>query len=178
MREGEGESGMGMGMGGAVSVVIEVPRGSFLKRELAEDGRGGRGRGRGRIEYVSPLPCPFHYGSIEGTRGADGDALDAVVLGGGAARAGERRAGRVIGVVRFVDAGVCDDKYVVRADGEGAVGGTGAAGATVWERRLVEGFFGVYGPIRYAMNRARGMRGETGYRGAEWGEERGAAGGR
>lgn len=177
MREGEGESGMGMGMGmgGAVSVVIEVPRGSFLKRELAEDGRG-----RGRIEYVSPLPCPFHYGSIAGTRGADGDALDAVMLGGGAARAGERRAGRVIGVVRFVDAGVCDDKYVVRAGAGagGAAGGTGAAGATVWERRLVEGFFGVYGPIRYAMNRARGMRGETGYRGAEWGGERGAAGGR
>jgi inorganic pyrophosphatase len=36
-----------------VEVVIEVPRGSFLKR-----------RSTGHIDFISPLPCPFNYGSV------------------------------------------------------------------------------------------------------------------
>ena len=35
-----------------LEVVIEIPRGSFLKRGSS-----------GRIDFVSPLPCPFNYGS-------------------------------------------------------------------------------------------------------------------
>jgi inorganic pyrophosphatase len=36
-----------------VEVVIEVPRGSFLKRGAS-----------GRIDFVSPLPRPFNYGAV------------------------------------------------------------------------------------------------------------------
>ena len=36
-----------------IEVVIEIPRGSFLKRGST-----------GHIDFVSPLPCPFNYGSV------------------------------------------------------------------------------------------------------------------
>ena len=36
-----------------VEVVVEIPRGSFLKRGSS-----------GRVDFVSPLPCPFNYGSV------------------------------------------------------------------------------------------------------------------
>ena len=52
-----------------VDVVIEVPRGSFLKRGSS-----------GRIDFVSPLPCPFNYGAVPGLLGLEGDLLDALVL--------------------------------------------------------------------------------------------------
>ncbi len=53
-----------------VDVVIEVPKGSFLKRGST-----------GHIDFVSPLPCPFNYGSVPKYLGLEGDLLDAVVLG-------------------------------------------------------------------------------------------------
>ena len=53
-----------------VEVVIEIPRGSFLKR--GSDGH---------VDFVSPLPCPYNYGSIHQYIGGEGDYLDAIVLG-------------------------------------------------------------------------------------------------
>jgi len=53
-----------------VDVVIEIPRGSFLKRGST-----------GHVDFVSPLPCPFNYGSVPAYIGGEGDLLDAVVLG-------------------------------------------------------------------------------------------------
>ena len=53
-----------------LEVVIEVPRGSFLKRGST-----------GRVDFVSPLPCPFNYGSVPQYLGLENDLLDAVVLG-------------------------------------------------------------------------------------------------
>ena len=61
---------MGTAVPPQVNVVIEVPRGSFLKR--GSDGA---------LDFVSPFPCPFNYGSVEGYLGLEGDMLDAVVLG-------------------------------------------------------------------------------------------------
>jgi len=54
----------------SVDVLIEIPRGSFLKRGST-----------GRIDFVSPFPCPFNYGSVPTHLGLEGDLLDAVVLG-------------------------------------------------------------------------------------------------
>lgn len=54
----------------SVEVVIEIPRGSFFKRGSS-----------GHIDFVSPLPCPYNYGSIHQYIGGEGDYLDAVVLG-------------------------------------------------------------------------------------------------
>jgi inorganic pyrophosphatase len=53
-----------------LDVVIEVPRGSFLKRGST-----------GRLDFVSPLPCPYNYGSVPQYLGLEGDLLDALVLG-------------------------------------------------------------------------------------------------
>ena len=53
-----------------VEVIIEIPRGSFLKRGST-----------GELDFISPLPCPFNYGSIPAFIGQDADLLDAVVLG-------------------------------------------------------------------------------------------------
>ena len=51
-------------------VRIEVPRFSFVKREAD-----------GEVDFVSPVPCPFNYGSVPGAIAPDGDAPDALVLG-------------------------------------------------------------------------------------------------
>ena len=53
-----------------LDIVIEVPRGSFVKRDLD-----------GTRRFVSPLPCPFNYGAVPDRLGLEGDLLDAVVLG-------------------------------------------------------------------------------------------------
>ena len=53
-----------------LEVVIEIPRGSFLKRGSS-----------GRVDFISPLPCPYNYGSVPDYLGQEGDLLDALVLG-------------------------------------------------------------------------------------------------
>ena len=57
-----------------VEVVIEIPRGSFLKRGST-----------GQVDFISPLPCPYNYGSVPKFLGLEGDLLDALVLGPAAA---------------------------------------------------------------------------------------------
>ena len=84
----------------SVQVVIEVPRGSFVKRDAA-----------GKIDLVSPVPTPFNYGRITGVLGGDGEPQDAIVLGPRLPR-GRTVQLKVHGVVRFVDQGQRDDKWV------------------------------------------------------------------
>jgi len=86
-----------------VEVVIEVPRGSFLKR-----GSGGR------IDFVSPLPCPFNYGSVPVYLGLEGDLLDALVLGPRLAYSARIRT-TAWGAVTLTDRGMQDDKLVCSA---------------------------------------------------------------
>jgi inorganic pyrophosphatase len=81
-------------------VRIEVPRGGHVKR-----------RPTGEVELISPLGSPFDYGSIIGVQGADGDLADAVVLGP-RRRAGEEVTAAVHGVVRFLERGRIDDKWI------------------------------------------------------------------
>ena len=92
------------GAGGApapeLEVVIEVPRGSFLKRGS-----------RGTIDFVSPLPCPFNYGAVPTLLGLEGDLLDAVVLGP-RRRYGTRLRVRAWGAVTLTDRGLSDDKLI------------------------------------------------------------------
>ena len=82
------------------TILIETPRGAFVKRNE-----------QGQIDYVSPLPSPFHYGSLLGLMGGDGDPMDAIWFGesptDGIAK------GIVIGVVRFLDKGEVDDKWIL-----------------------------------------------------------------
>lgn len=88
-------------LGAEVEVVLEIPRFSFVKR-----------RPDGRVHFVSPLPTPYNYGSVQNTLAEDGDPLDAVVLGPRRAR-GQSVRGRLLGVLAFVDHGMWDPKLVV-----------------------------------------------------------------
>lgn len=106
--------------GDEIQVVVEVSRLSFVKR-----------RPDGSVHFVSPFPTPFNYGSVPNTIAADGDPLDAILLGPRLPR-GARCRGRVLGVVDFVDGGRPDPKVVV---GERL---------TLWDRAQVKAFFSVY----------------------------------
>ncbi len=83
-----------------VDVVIEVPKGSFLKRGSS-----------GRIDFVSPLPCPYNYGAVPTHLGLEGDLLDALVLGP-RLPLGTRLRLRAWGAVTLTDRGLSDDKLI------------------------------------------------------------------
>lgn len=83
-----------------LEVVIEIPRGSFLKRGST-----------GCIDFISPLPCPFNYGSVPRYIGLEGDLLDAVVLGPRLAL-GSRVRVKAWGAVVLTDRGMTDDKLI------------------------------------------------------------------
>jgi inorganic pyrophosphatase len=83
-----------------VEVVIEVPRGSFLKRGST-----------GHVDFVSPFPCPFNYGSVPEFMGLEGDLLDAVVLGPRLPY-GTRVRVTAWGAVMLTDRGMTDDKLI------------------------------------------------------------------
>ncbi len=83
-----------------VDVVIEIPRGSFLKRGSI-----------GQIDFISPLPCPFNYGSVPAYVGCEGDLLDALVLGP-RLPLGTRLRVKAWGAVTLTDRGMTDDKLV------------------------------------------------------------------
>lgn len=123
-------------------VLIEAPRFTHVKR-----------RDDGAVDFVSPLPCPFNYGSVPGTRSGDGERIDALVLGPRLPR-GDRRRWPVVGVVRFVDAGAHDPKWVCSQRPLGAR-----------ERLEIELFFRVYALCKRALNESRGRSGETAYLG-------------
>ena len=83
-----------------VEVVIEIPRGSFVKRGST-----------GHVDFISPLPCPFNYGSVPDLVGLEGDLLDALVLGS-RLRLGTRITVAAWGAVTLTDRGMADDKLV------------------------------------------------------------------
>jgi inorganic pyrophosphatase len=86
-----------------VDIVIEVPKGSFLKRGSS-----------GHIDFVSPFPCPFNYGAVPTHLGMEGDLLDALVLGP-RLRYGARLRLPAWGAVTLTDRGMSDDKLVCAA---------------------------------------------------------------
>ena len=121
-----------------VVVTIEVSRGSFFKRD-----------GGGILEFVSPLPCPFNYGSVAGQAGGDDDLLDAVVLGPRLAR-GARVSIPVRGAVGFFDAGADDLKLVCSR-----------SPLTAADRRWVLRFFRFYAGCKWLLNAFYGRSGPT-----------------
>lgn len=124
-----------------VEVIIEVPRGGHEKL-----------RADGSRDFLSPLPCPFNYGSVPGTVSGDGDPLDALVLGPRLPR-GTRVRVDVLAEVRFVDAGEPDPKLVC-GERLGRV-----------DQLRVALFFRGYALAKRALHRLRGRRGRTAYEG-------------
>lgn len=129
-------------IGSEVEVQIEVAQGSFVKRKPD-----------GSIDFVSPLRCPYNYGSILGTLAADGDPLDALVLGPKLGY-GVRCTVQVRAVVNFVDAGELDPKVICSQQ---PLDPTDMAG--------VEAFFGRYARLKGWLNRLRRRRGPTRFNG-------------
>lgn len=125
-----------------VEAVVEAPRFSWIKR-----------RSDGRIDFVSPIPCPYNYGSVPGRVADDGDPLDAVILGP-RLPAGARVRRRVVGVIDFVDDGAGDPKVILAE-----------AALTAGERRGLWAFFAIYSRFKRVLARLRGSRRETRVRG-------------
>src|SRR5437867_9377339 len=122
----------------SVDVVIEVPRGSFLKRGST-----------GHVDFVSPLPCPYNYGSVPTHIGLEGDLLDAVVLG---PRLPLGTAVRVTawGAVTLIDRGMVDDKLICSV-----------TPPTSAERAAVLRFFRFYAQCKALLNLWRGRPGRN-----------------
>ncbi len=132
-----------------VRVRVEVPRGSRIKRGA-----------EGGIDFVSPVPCPFTYGSVSGHAGLDGDPADAVVLGP-SLPAGTEVERELLGRVCFVDAGELDDKWICSDIPPSAA-----------DERALRRFFSAYAAAKALLGPARalrsGKRGPTRFEGIEW----------
>jgi inorganic pyrophosphatase len=127
-----------------LELIVEVPRWNLVKP-----------RDDGSIAFISPLPCPFNYGSVPDTLAADGCREDVVLLGP-RVRAGSRVRARVVGRVRFLDAGVRDDKWVCSARELSAS-----------DRVFIGIYFRVYACLKRAFYALRGASGQTRYSGVE-----------
>ena len=125
-RSGDGER---WPPGSEVDVVIEVPRGSFIKRGST-----------GRVDFISPLPCPFNYGSVPAYIGLEGDLLDAVVLGPRLPLGAHVRV-KAWGAVILTDRGMTDDKLICSEHRVNAA-----------ERRMVLKFFRLYAKCKGLLN--------------------------
>ena len=83
-----------------VEVRIEIPRGSFLKRGST-----------GHIDFISPFPCPYNYGSVPNFLGLEGDLLDALILGPRLSLGASVKV-KAWGAVTLTDRGMMDDKLI------------------------------------------------------------------
>ncbi|HAJ92792.1 MAG TPA: inorganic pyrophosphatase [Gammaproteobacteria bacterium] len=128
-----------------LEVVIEIPRGSFLKRGST-----------GELDFISPFPCPFNYGSVDQYIGLEGDLLDAVVLGPRLQR-GKRVTVPAVGAVGLTDRGMYDDKIICSP-----------APATPRQRFLILLFFRLYAKCKGVLNFFRGCPGRNACDG--WGD--------
>lgn len=125
-------------IGSIVDIVIEIPRGSRVKRRMD-----------GTVEYASPVPVPFDYGAIPGIVSGDGDPLDAIVLGG-PRPVGTWLSLPVRAIVPFTDAGRDDPKLVCSHHP-----------LTEADRRLVRRFFWWFSRGKWLVNALRGASGRT-----------------
>jgi len=121
-----------------LEVVIEIPRGSFLKRGST-----------GELDFISPFPCPFNYGSVDSYIGLEGDLLDAVVLGPRLQR-GQRVTVPAVGAVGLTDRGMYDDKIICSP-----------APATPRQRFLILLFFRFYARCKGILNFFRHRPGQN-----------------
>lgn len=118
-----------LAVGLEVDVVIEVPRGSFIKRGST-----------GQVDFISPLPCPFNYGSVPAYIGREGDLLDALVLGPRLPLGASIRV-KAWGAVILTDRGMADDKLICSNHR-----------VTEEQRRMVLRFFSFYAKCKGLLN--------------------------
>ena len=121
-----------------LEVLIEVPRGSHLKRSST-----------GHVTFLSPLPCPYNYGCVPTHIGLEGDLLDALVLGP-RLEFGTRLRLKAWGAIVLTDRGMSDDKLVC-----------GARQPSPAECERVLRFFRFYARCKGFMNFVRGRPGRN-----------------
>jgi inorganic pyrophosphatase len=126
-----------------LEVLIEHPRHAIIKRR--EDGS---------VDFISPLPCPYNYGSVPGTQAADGDREDALLLGPRLPK-GLRARARVLARANFYDAGSFDGKWVC------------GDSMSERERQGLIVFFHVYARCKTILNWLRRKSGRTSFEGLE-----------
>ena len=121
-----------------VDVVVEIPKGSFVKRGW-----------EGKVDFISPFPCPFNYGSIPEYIGCEGDLLDAVVLGPRLPR-GKTVSVIAHGAVGLTDRGLYDDKLICSQQP-----------LKIGQRNFVVNFFHIYAFCKGLLNFGRGRSGRN-----------------
>lgn len=95
-------------MSDTILVKIEIPEGSRVKYELDEE------TGDLMVDRIVPtaMDYPVNYGLIEGTKGQDGDALDALVFLSAEVVPGVVVKCRIIGLLEMEDEEGIDHKVV------------------------------------------------------------------
>lgn len=93
------------------NVIVEIPKGNPNKYELSED------HGNLVLDWVftDGFSFPFNYGYIPETRGGDGDALDAFIIGDQPIDPGVVAECKAIGIIELLDRGEQDDKIIAVA---------------------------------------------------------------
>ena len=112
-------------------ICIEVPKGNMIKRNQF-----------GSIDYISPIPCPFNYGSVQDVEGEDGDLQDAILLGK-RKKIGFCGTYPCIAKVLFFDAGKKDHKWVFSEHQK----------LRKRDQILLEMFFHIYAQIKHTKHR-------------------------
>jgi len=133
-------------LGDTVLVEVEIARGGREKRHPD-----------GSIDYVSPVPAPFAYGSVVGAWGGDGDPLDAVIVGCSPSP-GAQLSLHLVGHVRALDRGLEDDKWVASPERV----------ARWYQRAGVRLFFAVYPWARGWIDARKGRPGRFEVLGVRW----------
>ena len=128
------------------SICIEVPKWGMIKRNE-----------KGNIDYISPIPCPFNYGSVENIQGDDGDLQDAILLGE-KKKFRFRGTYKLLGKIYFIDQGRYDHKWIFSEN------------STIRRRdwMVLDHFFRIYAQIK----RIKSLRiSQTSYEGIWCGED-------
>lgn len=92
---------------GEAWLVVEIPADSAIKYELDPQGRLMVDR-----FLAMPMAYPANYGALPGTRGGDGDPLDALVITRWPVHPGALIRFRPVGVLHMHDDGQADEKII------------------------------------------------------------------
>ena len=121
-----------------LNVKIETSKFSFIKRKDC-----------GHIDYISPVPSPFNYGSVENTISGDGDRIDVIVLGD-RIKTGLSKVAPIVAKVEFYDNGWPDLKYICSD-----------IKLSSMKRVFIIAFFIFFAFAKRLLNKIRGKRGIT-----------------